>query len=308
MAISYEIITEYSPAYELVVSFYTYVYHHSIKGIALTSDWREETRQQLPAKFAQELEDERWEVLHRAVLLISQCPDKSSADAFVRWFAQMPAGELYERLAPWVSSIPLNLAEIREQSSYLLSEWNEHYFKRFDKQKLAAIKQEADAKGKLAKMHDPLDLVESASNGMRIEPVDDLQSVILIPQYHCSPAAVLDFHRGMATCLYPFDPNDTSKNPESRILPLSQALADERRLAIIGHLAETPRTLIEITEQVKLAKSTVHHHLVLLRKAGIVRAHYVGSTTAAYYSIRDGFVQVLETGLTTLLSKGNSNK
>lgn len=302
---TYTIISEYSPAYELVVSFYTYVYHQSIKGISLGTEWREQTRQQLPSKFAKELEDERWEVLHRTVLLISQCPDKSSVEAFLAWFEQLPAGELYERLSPWVNSIPLNLGEIRERSSYLLSEWNEHYFKGFDTRILAALKKESALKGKLARIQDPVDLVESAANGMRIEPVEHLQSLILIPQYHCSPSAVLDFYRGMATCLYPFEKSVTVKSAESVILPITQALADERRLAIIQHLAETPRTLIELTKHVKLAKSTVHHHMVLLRRSGIVRAHYVGNTTAAYYSIRDGFVEVLTIALSTLLDKGN---
>ena len=44
-----------------------------------------------------------------------------------------------------------------------------------------------------------------------------------------------------------------------------KALGDEARLRIVKMLFEKERTLQEITERLQLGKSTVHHHLKLLR-------------------------------------------
>jgi DNA-binding transcriptional ArsR family regulator len=292
----YSIKIEYSPAYELVVSFYTYINHKNLKSPHLGSEWLTETKRKLPPAFALELKDERWEVLHRTVLLISQCPHKETAEAFLQWLEQLPAGELYERLAPWVSSIPLNLGEIRDRSIYLLSQWNEHYFRDVDPLVLQKLQKDAVLRAEQAKSHPPVDLIEEVTNGMRIEPTEQLRQVILVPQYHCRPATVLDFFRGIATCLYPIQVA-TEEDETSHLLALAQCLADEKRLRILRYIAEKPRTLGEIHRQVELAKSTVHHHITALRRAGMIRSHYVDHTTPAYYSLRESFVELLDARL-----------
>jgi DNA-binding transcriptional ArsR family regulator len=295
----YSIQIEYSPAYELVVSFYACINHKNLKSPQLGSEWLTETMRKLPAAFAQELKDERWEVLHRTVLLISQCPHKETAEAFLRWLEQLPAGELYERLAPWVSSIPLHLGEIRDRSVYLLSQWNEHYFRDVDPVVLQKLQEDAVLRAEQAKSHPPVELIEEVTNGMRIEPTGQLKQVVLAPQYHCRPATVLDFFRGMATCLYPLQ---AEEDETSHLLALAQCLADPKRLRILRYIAEKPRTLGEIHRHVGLAKSTVHHHITALRRAGMIRGHYLDHTTAAYYSLRESFVELLNARLRHFLS------
>jgi len=49
------------------------------------------------------------------------------------------------------------------------------------------------------------------------------------------------------------------------------ALSDESRLRILRFLASGSRDFTEIVRFSGLAKSTVHHHLVILRAAGLVR-------------------------------------
>ncbi|UFJ42012.1 winged helix-turn-helix domain-containing protein [Brevibacillus humidisoli] len=302
MNTKYSIKVECSPAYELLVSFYVYSYHRNIKWTDLGTAWKEETRRRLPAAYARQLEDERWEVLHRMVLLISQCPHKQSVEGFLAWLEQLPPGEIYERLVPWVRSIPLDLGDIRDRSLYLLSEWNQHYFRHLPAELLSRLEQEAVRTTALVQEQQPIDLVEQLTDGMRIEPVAELRQVILIPQYHCAPSTILDFFRGMATCLYPISP-EPLHDPVGELLPLAQCLADEKRLRILHFLAEKPRTLIEIHQQVGLAKSTVHHHITSLRRAGMIRSHYVGDTTPAYYSLREQFVETVYAGLRRLVNR-----
>lgn len=289
MLVPYSIKVEYSPAYELVVSFYHYIYHRHFKAPLLGSHWREQTEQSLPQSFAQELQDERWEVLHRMVLLISQSPQKASVRDFLRWLEQLPAGEIYERLAPWVESIPLNLGEIRDRSLYLLSEWDQHYFQHIDRQILDRLRDAAEENKRRTQMLSPIDLIEEATAGIRIEPVEQLQTVILVPQYHSAPAPILDFFRGIATLLFPVQIGKTDDS-FADIKQKAQCLADEKRLEILRLLSQGNHTLNELQKSVGLAKSTVHHHITSLRRAGMIRAHFVGHSSPAYYSLRPLFI------------------
>ncbi|GAA4719343.1 ArsR/SmtB family transcription factor [Brevibacillus fulvus] len=301
---SYSINIEYSPAYELIVSFYTYVHHKHLKSIDLPADWVLETRANLPAHFAKELDDERWEVLHRIALLIHQCPDKSSPAAFLHWFAQLPPGEIYERLSPWVHSIPLNLGELRDRSVYLLAEWNEHYLQKMDPAILNQLGEDAAAKQLQSQTIAPVDLVKIATNGYMIDPTENVREVILVPQYHCKPSLVIDFFRGVVSCLYPLSPEPATPS----MVSLAQSLSDERRVNILKLLAKGPKTLIEIHQQMKLAKSTVHHHLGILRRSGMICAHFVDSSTVSYYSVRDQIIGKFTQALTNLLEAGDEQQ
>jgi DNA-binding transcriptional ArsR family regulator len=305
----YSIRIEWSAAYECIISLYAYIYEKERKHLQLGVSWKEETKQQLPTAFAQELEDERWEVLHRLVLLVAQAPEKKSVADFLGWLEKLPPGEIYELLAPWVETIPLNLGEIRDHSVSLLARWNEHYFSRISPAIVTSLERSAEEMTELAGKMTAIELIDHASNGIWIEPMPDLQEVVLIPQYHCAPTSVLDFYRGLATCLYPVrDAGQTEPQPLLELLPLAQCLADEKRLHILRCLAEKKSTLGELQEQVSLAKSTVHHHVTALRRAGLIRAHYNGSTTIAAYSLRESFVDRLPVLLHSFLHKEEARR
>ncbi|MED1913712.1 winged helix-turn-helix domain-containing protein [Bacillus thuringiensis] len=294
MNVLYSIRVEWSPAYECIISLYTYIYEKERKHCLLGTAWLEETKQKLPVSFADELADERWEVLHRLVLLVAQSPQTKSVEEFLGWLESIPPGEIYERLAPWVETIPLNLGEIRDRSLSLLTRWNEHYFSKVDPRILESLQRSADELTVRAKETPPIDLVDHVTNGIWIEPMADLREVVLIPQYHCAHSSVLDFYRGLATCMYPVkDAATTKPQPLLELLPITQCLADEKRLQILRCLAKKTCTLGELQKQVSLAKSTVHHHVTALRRAGLIRAHYTGSTTISYYSLREAFVERL---------------
>lgn len=298
----YSIKIEWSTAYECIVSLYVYLQEKERKHYQLGSEWKEKTAKLLPPDFVKELEDERWEVLHRLVLLVAQSPQKGSVEQFLDWLAQVPPGEIYERMAPWVDTIPLNLGEIRDHSLYLLTRWNEHYFSKVDDSILEKLEESTRRLTEQLGQKSPMELIDQVTNGIWLEPTADLQQIVLIPQFHCAPLSVLDFYRGMATCLYPVD---DSTAVLQKLLPITQCLSDEKRLGLLRIVAERPSTLTELTQQIGLAKSTVHHHVTALRRAGLIRAHYTGSTTISYYSLRESFIDQLPSLLHAFLGKGD---
>ena len=54
------------------------------------------------------------------------------------------------------------------------------------------------------------------------------------------------------------------------MLRLYKALSDEKRLRILKRLVTGSATLQELADAVGLAKSSTHHHMVILRSAGLV--------------------------------------
>lgn len=305
----YSIKVEWSSAYECIISLYAYIYEKERKHLQLGSAWKEETTRMLPDSFAAELADERWEVLHRLVLLVAQSPRKASVADFFEWLELIPPGEIYELLAPWVETIPLNLGEIRDRSLSLLKRWNEHYFSKVEPRVLESLEQSARETEELAKTLPAIETIDQVTHGIWIEPMSELKEVVLIPQYHCAPTSVLDFHRGIATCLYPVrDAGRLHTEPLLELLPITQCLADEKRLQILRCLSNGTCTLGELQQQVSLAKSTVHHHVTALRRAGLIRAHYTGSSTIAYYSLRGQFVDRLPVLLRSFLESGGKQQ
>lgn len=70
------------------------------------------------------------------------------------------------------------------------------------------------------------------------------------------------------------------KDYSEELLYFFKALADANRLKIIGLLAQSPLSVEQIAELLKLHSSTVSHHLARLAKVGLVSARAEG-----YYSV-----------------------
>jgi DNA-binding transcriptional ArsR family regulator len=65
---------------------------------------------------------------------------------------------------------------------------------------------------------------------------------------------------------------------------LYKALGDEKRLALLALLQRGPIALSEAARQIGLSKSTTHHHLAILRHAGLV---LIREDEEKSYSLRD---------------------
>lgn len=77
----------------------------------------------------------------------------------------------------------------------------------------------------------------------------------------------------------------TNRPPAS--LNYYKALGDERRLRTLKKLSITDYSLQELADYLGLAKSTMHHHLAILRSAGLVRVRMKGNGDMHYSLRRD---------------------
>jgi DNA-binding transcriptional ArsR family regulator len=212
-------------------------------------------------------------------LLVHVCPGQRDTAGFLDWLGQLSAGDAYEALAPGLPAashgLPRDFRAWRDVVVGLLRDFDAGYFADIDPAILAGLSRGADALQTRLGTVPSRELVEEVTNGMWIEPTPELSHVVLVPQYHCRPFN--DFgqlQHGMIV-LYPHEALPTPPgSPPTGLLRLTRGLADESRLRILRFLgANGPRTLTEVARFARLSQPTVHHHLALLRAAGLVRVY-----------------------------------
>lgn len=136
------------------------------------------------------------------------------------------------------------------------------------------LERDAREKEALAATLPPERLVEVATNGVTFAMQPDVSGVVLIPSVVIRPWVVIAEHGSLRLFAYPVTDESMAADPDAPpdwIVSFYKALGDERRLRILGILADGPSSLGDLTERLELTKSTVHHHVSALRRAGLVR-------------------------------------
>src|ERR671937_1698254 len=292
----YRVEVDWAPAYELLVSLKAYVSRPEQKILELGAGWARRVRQQLQAELAADLASaDALADVHVPDLLIQQCPGDRDIAGYLHWLGALPVGELYERLAPYAlegrAPLPRDLGAVRDRYVRLLVAWHEQYFRLVDPAILSGLAADAAAKQALVGTMAPEALVEAATCGVHFMPRPGPELVLLVPQYHFRPWNVFDDYRGLRVIQYPADDlPPVPGEPPPGLLRLTRALSDESRLRILRFLATGPRSFTDVVQFMGLAKSTVHHHMVVLRAAGLVRVHDSGEKATTAYSLRPGAV------------------
>lgn len=136
---------------------------------------------------------------------------------------------------------------------------------------------------------DPERVIEAVTNGLdyRIQP--GIGRVVLVPSVVLRPWAVIDRYQDLLMVAFPVAEEYISADadaPPPWMVKAFKALADDKRLRILRRLAEAPSTLDDLAEVLDLTKSTVHHHVGLLRSAGLVRVVVDPARHTKTYALR----------------------
>ena len=114
----------------------------------------------------------------------------------------------------------------------------------------------------------PEELIAIASPGYHYEPEPELPDVVLVPHAAARPWLLLCQHERSRIICYPLPER---RETEDRIVAFGRALADEKRVRMLMRLSTGDATLTELAVATGVAKSTAHHHVTLLRAAGLPR-------------------------------------
>ncbi len=136
------------------------------------------------------------------------------------------------------------------------------------------LRNDYELKVQMSKNMSPEELVEWATGGIVYFPEPSISRVLLIPQYIYRPWNIEADIEGTKVFYYPISNESMSPNdpyaPNHFLVLKHKALGDEVRLRMVKLLSENELTLQEITDELDMGKSTVHHHLKILRSARLV--------------------------------------
>ncbi|MGE6752891.1 ArsR/SmtB family transcription factor [Rossellomorea sp. NPDC071047] len=157
------------------------------------------------------------------------------------------------------------------------------------------LSRDKQAKEKMNGNLKPEAMVEWATGGITYLPEPSVHTVLLIPQSIYRPWNVEGDVEGIKVFYYPVANEsiypDDKDMPSYFLVQKHKALGDEVRLRMVKLLKGSNRTLQEITNELDMGKSTVHHHLKILRSARLVE------TQDGKYRLKENAVQTLSNEL-----------
>ena len=155
---------------------------------------------------------------------------------------------------------------------------------------LPLLEREAAAQRTVARTMPPDRFVEAATHGITFELQPNVSGILLIPSVVLRPWTVFTEKGTVRVFCYSLSDDQLTADPAAPpgyLVEIYKALGDERRLKLLGLLAEADADLRTLADRVDVGKSTLHHHLRILRRAGLVRA-VVGPDTHLYSLRKEG--------------------
>jgi DNA-binding transcriptional ArsR family regulator len=182
--------------------------------------------------------------------------------------------------------LPLSPEETRRRLLAVLGRWHDASFAAREAGLVEQLEADARATRELAPTMAPARLIELVCGGFAYEPEPECPRVLLVPHLAARPWLLLCQHRDLRIICHPAraQGGDERAATAEGLLRLGRALGDEQRQRILAALAGGPRDLDELAGAVGLSRSTVHHHMGLLRAAGLVRL--AGNARRYRYGLR----------------------
>ncbi len=177
----------------------------------------------------------------------------------------------WQRTLRWLVS--LDPAATKNLLLDIIRGWYDEIFREQEPQIMPILARDVEAKLALKLTHSAEQLIEIAT-GWEYVPEPGIRRVVLIPSYISRPWNSDAERYDTVIFVYPVaEESITADNnvPPARLVKLAKALADERRLRILKKLSTGSYTLQEMAEDFGVAKTTLHHHIITLRSAGLVR-------------------------------------
>jgi DNA-binding transcriptional ArsR family regulator len=154
-----------------------------------------------------------------------------------------------------------------------LEEWNERVWKAESLTIMPILERDAEVKRDLLREL-PIDrFITTATNGVEFAPRPGIDRVVMVPSFVNRPLVTYNEFGETLIIVYPVaDESVTAETdaPPLRLVRLSKALGDEKRLRILRALADGEKTLMELADMFGVAKTTMHHHMIVLRSAGLI--------------------------------------
>jgi DNA-binding transcriptional ArsR family regulator len=173
-----------------------------------------------------------------------------------------------------------------------------------------AIDRSAQATRLLTGALEPGELIETVTNGITYSVPLGVVRLVLVPSVSIRPWTLVADHQRSLVVFYPVADEHLSADPDAPpawLVRIHKALGDDRRLRILRRVAEQESSLGDLTDMLGLAKSTVFHHIGVLRGAGLVRVR-MAADEVPYYTLREGALSEAHRSLVAYLTTATTTE
>jgi len=123
------------------------------------------------------------------------------------------------------------------------------------------------------------------TGGIQYTAPPEIHAVVFFPSWWFRPWVMMSEHKNLRIFNYSTGAAAADDGVDyGDLARLYKALGDEKRLALLRMLRRGPIALGQAAREVGLSKSTTHHHLAILRHAGLV---LIRQDDEKSYSLRD---------------------
>jgi DNA-binding transcriptional ArsR family regulator len=225
--------------------------------------------------------------------------DESSLDEVLA-----DSGATTETVDHFRAVFSLPVGELRDRMLAALRRFRSEVFAQYEEEFGQTVSRAAAASRAFIRGADPERVIEEVTNGAEYRIQPGVARLVLVPSVVLRPWAIIDQYRhtlfvayGVADEFIDADPDA----PPSWLVKMHKALGDDRRLRILRRLSEGGASLDDLTEMLGLTKSTVHHHLGLLRSAGLVRVKLDPMAGTKHYAFRPSVLPEAQRSLESYL-------
>ena len=178
---------------------------------------------------------------------------------------------------PWTTYLRAMLTadgeHLKTELIAVLAEWAERVWQPESDTVMPILERDADAKRD--QMRDmPMEaFFTAATNGVEFTPRPGIDRVVMVPSFVHRPLVAHTEFGNVLLITFPVADESVSAEtdaPPLRLVRLSKALGDEKRLRILRALSDGEKTLMELADTFGVAKTTMHHHMIVLRSAGLI--------------------------------------
>lgn len=172
----------------------------------------------------------------------------------------------------------------------VLEGWNEQILQPARAEFWPLLERDAETKREQVKTM-PIERVIETTTGVRFSRDPSVRKIVLMPTFFLRPWILLTDYKDIAFFCYAAADEGAevaSADPPTSLVRLYKALGDESRLKVLKTLTQGDLSLREAADLLGVAKSTAHHHLALLRQAGLVWVQEVEGDKV--YSLRDDLI------------------
>ena len=180
-----------------------------------------------------------------------------------------------------------------EELVLALEAYVENFFREEEVRVIPAQAQALEKAQALSQDRDLLTVLEELSAGVRMDWINEINTLILAPSFWGAPFVFFDkLDEDTGIILFGARPDGTALVPgelvPDELLNALKALADPTRLQILYYLREEPCTPSELAKVLRLRPPTVIHHLQNLRLAGLVSVTITPKADRTYAFRLDG--------------------